>query len=431
MLDPLFSSLDSQRELVVRWQREMTARPALGPENNGDGEAAKAEWLLLELGRLGLADIARHDCPDARVPCGYRPNLSARVPGRSARTLWVIAHMDVVPPGDERLWSAPPFELRVEGDRVYGRGVEDNQQAIVSAMLAALALLDSDLTPDLSLGLLFVADEESGMRHGLPHVLEQCGHLFSPVDLFLVPDMGNASGAMVEVAEKSCLGLRITVTGRHNRDDAPGAAVRPDTLDTLGIRDIRGIRGIRARTAAAACVLELERLYRLFRAKNPLFGPPWSTFEPSKKESGQAAVTVPPGGDGFFLDCRVLPEYDIDEVEAEARAVAGDVAARYGVAVRVDVLHKEQAPPPTPLTAPVVERLCAALERLRGVSPKVCGVGGQTLASCLRRKGLDTAVWATLVPNPHVPDECSSITAAIDDAKILLAMLFDEICGDG
>ncbi len=412
MLSRLFSHLEAQRETVIRWQREMTCRPALGPENNGSGEIEKACWLEGELSRLGLSDITRHDCPDSRVPCGLRPNISARVAGKSPRTLWVVGHMDVVPPGEERLWSSPPFELRVEGDRVYGRGVEDNQQGIVTAMLAADALLRTGVTPDLTLGLLFVADEETGMRHGLPHVLETCPGLAGPDDLFLVPDMGDASGAMVEVAEKSCLWLRVTVTGRQCH------ASMPD-------------EGINSLVAASACVLEMERLYRRFRAKNPLFSPSWSTFVPSKKEANVEHINTLPGRDVFYLDCRVLPEYDIAEVEGEVRAIASEVGARYRADIGVDVVHRDQAPDPTPVTAPAVRRLCGALERVRGVTPKICGVGGQTLASYLRRRGFDAAVWATLLPNPHAPNECSSIRATIDDAGVVLGMLFDEAGNEG
>lgn len=412
MLARLFSHLDAQRDTVIRWQREMTSRPALGPENNGVGEIEKAAWLEQELLRLGLSEVRRHDCPDPRVPCGFRPNISARVAGKHPRTLWLVGHMDVVPPGDEHLWHSPPHALRVEGDRVYGRGVEDNQQGIATAMLAADALLRSNVTPDLTLGLLFVADEETGMRHGLPHVLETRPDLIGPDDLFIVPDMGDASGGMVEVAEKSCLWLRVTVTGRQCH------ASMPD-------------EGINSLVAASACVLEMERLYRRFRAKNPLFSPSWSTFVPSKKEANVEHINTLPGRDVFYLDCRVLPEYAIEEVESEVRAIAAEVAARYRAGISVDVVHREQAPAPTPVTAPVVERLCGALERIRGISPAVCGVGGQTLAAYLRRRSLDAAVWATLAPNPHAPNEYSSIRATIDDARIVLGMLFDEADNEG
>jgi succinyl-diaminopimelate desuccinylase len=407
MLDLLLEHLDAAGEHVVSWQRELTARPAYGPDNNGVGEEAKALWLAGELAALGLSDLRRHDCPDSRVPCGFRPNISARVPGKSPRTLWIIGHMDVVPPGDLSLWQSPPFELRVDGDYLYGRGVEDNQQAIVSAMLASEALIANKATPDLGLGLLFVADEETGMTYGLPHVLKSAPDLIRPDDMILVPDMGNKNGSMIEVAEKSGLWLRFTVLGRQCHASTPD-------------------QGKNSLIAASACILELERLYRVFRNKNPLFTPAWSTFVPSKKEANVENINTLPGRDVFYLDCRVLPEYDLGEVEKEAKSIANEVAGRYGVTITIDAVLREQSPEPTPSDSPVVRRLIRALDDQRGLEPQICGVGGLTVSAALRRKKMDTVVWATLMPNAHAPNECSRISATIEDAKVMLAMLFDE-----
>lgn len=407
MLDRLLDHLDSTGEQVISWQRELTSRPALGPNNGGTGEEAKAAWLAGELARLGLSDIRRHDCPDSRVPCGFRPNISARVPGKSSQTLWVIGHMDVVPPGDLSLWDSPPYELRVDGDYIFGRGVEDNQQAIVSVMLAAQALLTHAVVPDLSLGLLFVADEETGMTYGLPHVMASAPDLIRPDDMILVPDMGNKNGSMVEIAEKSGLWLRFTVLGKQCHASTPD-------------------KGVNSLVAASACILELERLYRKFPAKNPLFTPSWSTFVPSKKEANVENVNTLPGRDVFYLDCRVLPEYDLTEVETETHAIADEIASRYNVTITIDAIFREQAPEPTSPDAPVVRRLIRVLDDLRGLEPQICGVGGLTVSTGLRRKQRDTVVWATLMPNAHAPNECSRISATIEDAKVMLAMLFEQ-----
>lgn len=404
MLENMFSFLDGCPQQVIDWQKELTCRPALGPENGGTGEELKAAWISGELARLGLGDITQHPCRDERVPCGYRPNISARIPGKSPETLWVVGHMDVVPPGDESLWSSPPFELAVKGGHVYGRGVEDNQQAIVSAMLVARCLLHHGVTPDMGYGVLFVADEETGMHYGMPHVLKSAPGLFGPDDMFLVPDMGNSSGSMIEIAEKSCLWLRITVTGRQCHASTPD-------------------EGINSLVAASACVLELERLYRVFRNKDPLFSPSWSTFVPSKKEANVENINTLPGRDVFYLDCRVLPEYSLEEVEKEVRRVTDEVAGRYGTEIAVEIVHREQAPAATAKESPVVQKLAAILAGQRNLEPVICGAGGQTVAASLRRQGLATAVWATLLPNPHVPNEHSSISATIADAKVLLEML--------
>jgi len=49
----------------------------------------------------------------------------------------------------------------------------------------------------------FVADEESGSKHGIQYLLKQHGDIFQRGDFIVVPDAGVPGGAMIEVAEKS------------------------------------------------------------------------------------------------------------------------------------------------------------------------------------------------------------------------------------
>ena len=398
--------IDNARETVICWQREMTARPALGPENGGQGEAEKSAWLLAELRRMGIEDIQTYPAPDSRVPGGVRPNICARIPGKSARTLWVVGHMDVVPPGDLQLWHTPPYELQVDGDHVIGRGVEDNQQAIVTGMLVAKALLERNIVPELGLGLLLVSDEETGMTHGLPHVLDAAPGLIAADDIVLVPDFGNAQGDFVEVAEKSVLWLRVTVTGRQCHASRPN-----DGLNSLVV--------------ASEAILALQKLYRIFPDNDPLFHPAWSTFVPSKKEANVENINTMPGKDVFYVDCRVLPSCSLEDVERECRRLLQAVARRTGADIKVEVVHAAPSLGRTDPSSPQVQRLLRALKEVRGIEGRASGSGGQTVAVVLRNRQLPAVVWSTILLNPHTPNERSSISNTIFDARVVLAMLFD------
>jgi succinyl-diaminopimelate desuccinylase len=405
MLEALYAFLDTRRDQIILWQREMTSRPALGPENGGTGERDKADWLTKELANLGLSAVRQHPCPDDRVPCGFRPNISAKVPGAGNLTLWVISHLDVVPPGDTALWATPPFELHVQGDLLFGRGVEDNQQGIVSSLLAAQALLHCGITPELSLGLLFVSDEETGLSRGLPHILAAEPDLIGPDDLCLVPDMGDETGSMVETVEKSICWLRFTVTGTQCH------ASRPSD-------------GVNSLVAASACVLALDALHRIFDRRDARFVPDGSTFVPSKKEANVDNINTVPGKDVFYMDCRVIPSYPLERVLEEARCIAGTVAREHGVRIEVEPVHAIQAPPATPDNAPVVRRLLSALAELRRLSGKIYGAGGLTEANCLRANGRQAVAWATHAGSAHSSNESSSIAFTVADAKVITRMLF-------
>ena len=157
MLDSLLSFLDSQRDAVIDLQRQLTAIPALGPDNGGPGEREKADRLKILLAAMGLPAPREINAPDPRVPCGHRPNLAVIMPGAdTSRTLWIISHLDIVPPGDAALWRTDPYVLTVEDDLLYGRGVEDNQQAVVSSVLLAKALAAGHITPPINYGMPFL-----------------------------------------------------------------------------------------------------------------------------------------------------------------------------------------------------------------------------------------------------------------------------------
>jgi len=70
------------------------------------------------------------------VPKGERPNLVVTLPGRATDgAFWIMWHLDIVPPGESSVWQSDPYTLVVKGDRLIGRGVEDNQQGLVASVL--------------------------------------------------------------------------------------------------------------------------------------------------------------------------------------------------------------------------------------------------------------------------------------------------------
>lgn len=407
MLDAMLSFLDSQRDAVIDLQRRLTAVPALGPDNGGPGEREKADCLKTLLDAMGLPGVREINAPDSRVPCGHRPNLALVIPGAdTSRTFWVISHLDIVPPGDPTLWSTDPYALSVDGDMLYGRGVEDNHQAVVSSVLLARAIVVGKAVPPVNYGLLFVADEETGSKYGLDYVADHHEGLLSPDDLFLVPDFGLPTSEMVEVAEKSMLWLKIVVKGRQCHASTPE-------------------QGINSLAAAALFILKIPRLHERFPARNPLFHPANSTFEPTKKEANVDNINTIPGRDVFYVDCRVLPEYPLEEVLEAIRELGRDVEAACGVTIDYEVVQQEQAAPATDENSPLVRRLMAGIRAVYGGNPRPMGVGGGTVAAYLRRRGYPAVVWATLEHNAHQPNERSSVSKTIGDAKVMARVLFD------
>ncbi len=407
MLSTVLEFLATSRDELLRLQTDLVAIPALGPTNAGQGEKAKAEYLAEYAGRFAGVRSEMIKAPDDRVECGYRPSLIIKRPGKSTRTLWLIAHTDVVPTGDLALWESDPFVLRQDGDLIYGRGVEDNHQGMVSALLLLRALETTAARTDLSLGILLAADEETGNTYGIEYIMTHHPQVFAPDDLIVIPDFGTPEGDAIEVAEKSVLWLRFTVRGRQCHASTPEA-------------------GINSLSGAAALILALDRLHTVFDQRDPLFDPPLSTFAPTKMEANVPNVNTIPGQDVFHLDCRVLPTYPLEDVEKAIRLICDEVEAERGVSVTFAPVVKEQASPATPADCAAATRLASALKQARGLEARALGIGGGTVAAAFRKRGLPAVCWSTLMHTAHQPNEHASVTATLADARVFAHLLFED-----
>ena len=405
----IYHIIDGYRDEVIQLQRNLTERVALGPLNGGTGEHEKMDFIHQLLHKLNPHLIQEIHAPDEKARDGYRPNLIAKWEGlEKDPVVWILAHADIVPPGNLSLWEGDPYQILVDGDRIVGRGVEDNQHGFVSGYLALKAILDSGEMLKRTLGLIIVADEETGSRYGLEYILKHHGQIFSPNDLIIVPDAGNEDGTMIEIAEKSMLWLKFTVTGRQCHASTPQ-------------------KGQNSLVGAATLILALSKLKEKFPISNPLFNPPVSTFEPTKIETNVSNVNTIPGRDVFYTDCRILPEYSVDEVIASAEEIAESVGAETGFKIAVKTDHRHDAALPTPSNAQVVAALQKAILKVTGREAKPMGIGGGTVAAFFREAGLPAAVWSTCPDTAHQPNEYCLISQVLSDAKVFATICQDDV----
>ncbi len=397
----MLSVIDEMEEEMVKLLCRLIETKAISPDFGGKGEAEKAKILMDYLKDFDY--VERFDARDERAEEGIRPNIVAKLKGVVKRTIWIITHLDVVPEGDLRLWKTPPFKAVVENGRIYGRGSEDNGQSIVSSLFAGIAVLNAEVSPKYSLGLAFVSDEESGSEYGIRHLIKQ--KVFSKEDFFIVPDVGSPNGEHIEIAEKSILWLRFEVFGVQSHASRPM---------------------MNASRRAMKFILDLdEKLHSKFGARDELFDPPYSTFEPTKREKNVDNVNTIPGIDVSYMDCRILPEYDLEEVIDYIESVRRFHEIRDKESINVEVVQKSSSPK-TPENADIVLRLSETISRLRGIKPKLIGIGGNTCASFLRREGFrESVAWCTTDSTAHKPNEYCKIENMVKDAKVFFSLFFD------
>ena len=400
MKEQILQKIEGFRDYAVELQRGLTAIPALAPSSGGEGEHDKAQWLDAELRKLKFDEIQWYNAPDPQAKMNIRPNIVARWKGQSSRkTLWIMSHTDVVPPGERKLWKSDPYTLHVEDGKLYGRGVEDNQQALVASLLVARAMMDCGYRPPVDLALLFAADEETGSELGAIWLAENHPEIFGKEDVFLVPDGGESDGSMVEVAEKSLWWLKITTRGKQCHASTPE-------------------QGRNSFKAACDLAIRMQSLYKKFNKKDKLYCPPMSTFEPTKKDANVPNVNTIPGEDVFYYDCRVLPQYPLKTVAAEIKRLAKGVEKQYGVKISFDDVQRAEAAPPTSPDAEVVRLISEAIKEVHGVKARTMGIGGGTVAAVFRKLGLPAVVSAKLDETAHQPNEYCILDNLIGDAKV-------------
>ncbi|MBN2051355.1 MAG: M20 family metallo-hydrolase [Spirochaetales bacterium] len=408
-LQTILSAISNSLDDMIDLQRRLTAVPALSPESGGEGEMKKALELASWLREKGFPEPEWYFAPDDRAAEGKRPSLVVTLPGRSdKRNFWIMSHLDVVPPGEEGLWKSDPFTLKVESDRLIGRGVEDNQQGMVCSIFAVKALLEAGIMPADTVKLLFVADEENGSVYGIQYLLAK-ENLFGARDYVLVPDGGDPEGATLEIAEKSTLWLKFCVSGKQCH------ASRPD-------------QGVNAFVAGSALVCALEKLKDLYPQQNSLFDPPGSTFVPTKKEANVPNINTLPGEDVFYLDSRILPEIPLAEVFRSMDEIQERIEKHYGVTIRRSEVQRTESKA-TPEDSGFLEVMKKVILQEYGIQARPVGIGGGTVGAYLRNYDLETVVWSRIDETAHMPNEYCKIDNLLGDCRIMARLMLQGYPG--
>jgi acetylornithine deacetylase len=364
-----------------------SVNPSLVPGAQGEGAIAQfvAGWFSQHGIEVNVVEV---------LP--GRPNVVARVPGRAGgRSLMLNAHLDTV--GVVGMKS--PFQPRIEGDRLFGRGAYDMKAGLAAIMLAGRSIARAG-GADGDLIVAGVMDEEYASL-GTQALLEDV-HTDGAV-------VTEPTGLRLCLAHKGFAWLEIETRGRAAHGSKPDLGV--DAIAHMG-RFLAELEGL-------GTTLEAGRAHRLLGT---------GSVHASLIEGGQELSSYPER-------CRL---------QIERRTIPGETEAtiREQIGTLLDRLHASddrfmgtcalgvwRDPFEVDPDQPVVRVLERAARALTGTSPEVYGDTPWMDAAFLSAVGIPTVVFGPGGEGAHATTEYASLTAVERCAHILTDMTF-EFCSE-
>lgn len=153
--------LAAHQDRFVRDLCEYVRFPSVStqPAHQADVQACAA-WLADRCRRIGLGTevcaTPGHPVVLARTP---------REPGSRKPHFVVYGHYDVQPAEPFELWKSPPFEPRLEGQALFGRGASDNKGQHLAHLNAVEAFLQTGTELPCDLTFVIEGEEEIGSRN--------------------------------------------------------------------------------------------------------------------------------------------------------------------------------------------------------------------------------------------------------------------------
>jgi acetylornithine deacetylase len=340
----------------------------------GAGEAGMAEAVAAWLERAGLE-------VEITEPAPGRPNVVGRARGSGGgRTLLLNAHMDTVGvAGVER-----PFEARIAGGRIHGRGAADMKGSLAAIMLAAAECTHLGLRGDVL--VTAVSDEELGSI-GTEALVAAVG-----ADAAIVSE---PTDERVVVAHKGFVAFEIEAHGYA----AHGS--RPD----IGVDAIAAMGPVLTRLSELATRLGAARAH-------PLVGP--GSVHASLIEGGQEYSSYP-ARCLLAAERRTIPGETLADVEAELAGLVSDIDAT------ASVLFWRP-----PLEVSPGHEVVRALLDVSGAT-EVSGVSFWADSGLLAEAGIPTVVFGPITGGLHGEDEWVDL-ASLDRCRAAYVEVARRLC---
>lgn len=258
---------------IIDFAQQLVRIPSQG-EIDGEKNIAKA--VFDKLANFGFSPELIGD--------ETRPSVICRA-GGSGKTIWLESCLDTVPAGDLAKWGYPPFDGKIIGNKMFGRGAADAKIGIaIFSYLAKELAEDKNFNGSIFLG--FDADEQAGNFTGIKEVIK-CA---PKSDICILGYQGMNE---ISIGGRGWLRLKITTFGK--------------TAHT-GSRKNKGINAIHTMGKVIVALASID-----FNSKTEPFFEFGSSFNASQI-SGGTAINIVPDKCEAFIEVRWLPSQTKDEI---------------------------------------------------------------------------------------------------------------------
>jgi acetylornithine deacetylase/succinyl-diaminopimelate desuccinylase-like protein len=404
------------------------------PEHRPDCDEA-AEWIANDLRASGIEHVAVE--PTSGHPIVYGDWLHAE----NAPTVIVYCHYDVQPVDPLDLWTSPPFEPVVNGDRILARGAADDKGQLHLHLRATEAILAVRDRLPVNLKFIFEGDEESNAEHLHRWLTENPDRVAA--DFALISDTGFFDGNVpaITVGLRGLMYAQIDVVGTEvdlHSGVYGGAVQNPANALAQVIAALKGPDGrIRVpgfyddvaplsdsdRAAFAELPFDEEEYRSRVRTPALVGESGFTTLERRGARptldvngiwggfQGDGTKTIIPAHAHAKVSCRLVPNQDPDRIFALFRDFVAEIAPP-GVTTTVTNLGGGR-PSLTPIDHPATQAASRALEAAFGQKPVYIREGGSipVCASFEEVLGLPVVLMGFDPPDQraHAPNEWMSL----------------------
>jgi acetylornithine deacetylase len=231
-----------------------------------------------------------------RDETGHKANLFATIGPEVDGGVVLSGHTDVVP-ADPSEWAGDPFAMRLDGDRLYGRGACDMKGFIAAAL--AMAPQFARGARRRPIHFAFTYDEEVGCLGGR-ELVRSLGELPYRPAMAIV---GEPTSMRVIEGHKGCYEYTTTFTGRDGHGSDPD----------------QGVNAIEYAVRYISRLMDLGDALRRAPPPSSRFVPPWTTVQVGRIDGG-AARNVIASHCAVDWEMRPVTKRDADHVKASLAA---------------------------------------------------------------------------------------------------------------